>query len=380
MPPALRSASTSPAGKPSSSSRHTPSSTPRKVPHCTKCHRPRAGHPRSGCPYADTPTKSRKSTSSPSPDREANITDAFGSMRLDQLELDPPSDQDEERKAAIHSRRHSPSKLKPLPQPTLLSLSTNSSEIVAKLLQQDSLEGDTDQEDPPRPATKKLVQWQEDLESGTPFKFIPPRVKGQRRILMPGTLIPPTPDASLAFIPDNSNVKERPSEIPQQDSPISTTGSSVYAPSTTSEIITRPRQPLSRSMSQDERDSFVGSLSRVANATVYILPKSDVPEILASATNLGFYNRVALNHEDDSGLLVIGRDEKAVIRLFKQVAPKTAISGGTSPVSPTCSAPIPLPSPVSASASSSRRTSAFGAAAGAVVVGAVGTWVGLAFS
>src|SRR5487761_1748469 len=109
MPPMLRSTH----GR--SSVETTPTKSPRKVPHCTKCQRPRAGHPRQGCPY----------TESPNSHVQPNHLDITASM--DSLAISPTKS-----KMGEHRRR-------PLAQEmTLASLSTESSDILNRLLESEN--------------------------------------------------------------------------------------------------------------------------------------------------------------------------------------------------------------------------------------------------
>lgn len=121
---------------------------------------------------------------------------------------------------------------------------------------------------------------------------------------------------------------------------------------------TNHTNPIVRSMSVEEREFFVSSLTRASDATVYVVPKADIAMVHASATKLGFHARAVLGEDDDrdmQGLLVLGRDEKAVQKLSNQVAEGDRKMTG-------------------------RRSGKLRAAAGGAVVGAVGAWAGLAFS
>jgi len=123
-------------------------------------------------------------------------------------------------------------------------------------------------------------------------------------------------------------------------------------------------------MSFEQRELFIANLTRASNATIYVLPKVDIPAIQTSATNLGFHTRIFMNEdadEDPNGFLIIGPMEKPVIKLFEQVAEKAAN--------------VEISSPVCVSAVTEQGGNAtLRAAAGGAVLGAVGTWAGLAFS
>jgi hypothetical protein len=90
----------------------TPTKSPRKVPHCTKCQRPRAGHPREGCPYTQSPHSNVR----PNP---LDIT-----VSMDSLAISPTKPKRDEH------RRGRPSH-----EMTLASLSTESSNILNRLVQ-----------------------------------------------------------------------------------------------------------------------------------------------------------------------------------------------------------------------------------------------------
>ncbi|TFY63147.1 hypothetical protein EVG20_g6437, partial [Dentipellis fragilis] len=80
MPPALRSSAPNTPVAKKITPNTTPKSSTRKVPHCTKCHRPRAGHPRQGCPYADADSPPPATQ----PNEAAAISDALGSLHIEQ--------------------------------------------------------------------------------------------------------------------------------------------------------------------------------------------------------------------------------------------------------------------------------------------------------
>lgn len=352
------------------------------------------------------------------------MVNVFGSMNLGQpTALLPPSED-----ARIkRERRRSSLLTQPLapPEETLLSLSTNTSQIVAKLMEPGMWEGDTDTEidrSSPKLNRRKIVQWEDTI----PFKF-EPKARGLARIIMPGTLIAPTPEASLAMIPDNLNQQRNAPEEPKSplrfsssapsSSKISsasrrspTQSASWVGPailSTNSDIsstalsdecaIHESRtqvRPIRRSMSTQERDFFITNISNLSDATVYILPKVDIPTLVMEAANLGLYARWIMNQQDDAdpnGFFVVGKNEEAVMKLFRQLvqkaqsveSPLKSISSGNS----SSSLPIPsTPGPNSEATSkntkgSSPSKSTIGmVAAGSVVMGVVGAWASLAFT
>jgi hypothetical protein len=108
MTPTLRS-NTTPNGR--SGIETTPTKSPRKVPHCTKCQRPRAGHPRQGCPYTQSPRHA------------AQPVNQDLSASMDSLAISP-------RRTKLDERRRLPAH-----EITLASLSTESSDILNRLIQ-----------------------------------------------------------------------------------------------------------------------------------------------------------------------------------------------------------------------------------------------------
>ena len=142
MAPTLRSSA--PSTPITSTTSDTPTVTPRKVPQCTKCKRPRQGHPRSGCPYSDSPLKEKQNNIEKGPVVATNIIDTLGSMHI--TSTNP--ERVEDTKATIRSRRRSSIQPPQLaPGETLLSLSSDSQEIVERLLQPGMFDDDTDDDD-----------------------------------------------------------------------------------------------------------------------------------------------------------------------------------------------------------------------------------------
>ncbi|KAH9965819.1 hypothetical protein BC827DRAFT_1180080 [Russula dissimulans] len=106
MAPTLRSNMSTPGR---SGIETTPIKSPRKIPHCTKCQRPRAGHPRQGCPYMQSPNL-------PVQPMDLDIT-----TTMDSLAISPT-------RRERHGRP-------PAHEMTLASLSTDSSDILNRLLE-----------------------------------------------------------------------------------------------------------------------------------------------------------------------------------------------------------------------------------------------------
>ncbi|KAF8076770.1 hypothetical protein FPV67DRAFT_1472628 [Lyophyllum atratum] len=329
MAPSLRSsAPNTPSGK-STTGSESSAVTPRKTPVCSKCKRPRAGHPRSGCPYVDSPSNGR-TTQTPPVAAAKDIVDALGSMQLS----GSTPERDEDTKATIRNRRRSSLAAALAPAPSLLSLDSESQEIVERLLRPGMFDDDDFQTDAGG-TVARVVQWQDTLAATS----VKPKAK---RVKMPGTLTSPSPESSMGSFPVDKTDK---SAAPAA----STIADAVDA--TPSPPLRRPK-PLVRSMSVEERDVFLSSLGNSSGATVYVVPRDDIHSTHAEAIKLGFQARIVLGKDksDPQGLLVLGRNEAAVRRLYEQVEVER------------------------------KKSSSFRAAAGGAVVGAVGAFAGLAFA
>ncbi|KAG6844529.1 hypothetical protein H0H87_006185 [Tephrocybe sp. NHM501043] len=322
MAPTLRSSAPNTPDSKSAGGKGPLSVTPRKAPVCTKCKRPRAGHPRSGCPFTDPATTNVDHTSPFAVSGKALI-DALSSMQLQS----PTHDQDDS--AIIRQRRRSSHAL--APTESLVSLDTESQEIVERLLRPGMFDKLIDYDETPE-ITGKVVQWQESLT--------PTRSK-RSRIKMPGSMASPSPYSSQESIK-----LEEPALLasPSDAEP-------VHLDSSTP-LITRSTRPPARSMSTEQRETFLKSLSESSGATVCLVSREDIHKQHAEAIKIGFHARIALGKDDrdTQGLLVMGRDEAAVKRLYEQVLVER------------------------------KKSSGFRVAAGGAVVGAVGAFAGLAFA
>jgi hypothetical protein len=258
------------------------------------------------------------------------------------------------------------------PSDTLLSLTTSSHEIVETLLRPGALHDHEEEEmepedsqasDTPTRKAARIVKWQETLRAVTPPEKKPIRYpKSSPDSPMPGTLIVP----NASFFQSQDSIDSKPSSI-EVNFPISPS-SDVPSPVPTPKK-TRTR-PLVRSMSMEQRDEFLSRLGPVSSAMIHVLPKADIYAIADAAQKLGFIAAVATNNneEDEESLLVLGREEVEVAKLLALVqrAEDTKIRQTNSKDSAT-------EKPRSSS-------STMKVAAGGVVAGAVGTWMGLAFS
>ncbi|KAK0491495.1 hypothetical protein IW261DRAFT_93041 [Armillaria novae-zelandiae] len=239
----------------------TPTSTPRKAPQCAQCGRPRAGHPRQGCPYAAAAAKDD------SPPEEANITDALGSMKI---QTSPPRHDDpdttdpwelEDFKAAVRQRRRCESSQRAaiVPSESIASISTSSSEILNMLLH------DIDAEDEDDKVKKMVVKWQDVLS--TP-KAKPRKSRAKERT-MPCTF-PGTAPSVASAVPHPTVTEPPVTPKPAETKEPVLDSSAVDIPPSP----TPSPKPLTRSMSSLQRSSFIDSLnSRYKQTTAYLLPK-----------------------------------------------------------------------------------------------------------
>jgi len=291
MTPVLRSTTTM-HGR--SGTEITPTKSPRKTPHCAKCQRPRAGHPRQGCPYSPSPNSRAQQN-------HLDITASIGS-----LEISPTKTK----------------RLRPSAEMSLASLSTESSDILNRLLESENTRN------PLSFLDKNVDASHSPTFHRNPSSSTKPRFKEGR--IMPGTLITPQPSFSTEMPPTQ--------EIPHFDSDCDSKTSVVA--------------PLPHCMSTEERTAFLdglAELSRAPPATVYAIHSRELPHIAKSATNLGFHTGTMLSETAEEGLLILGRDSTAVENLLYKLSRDSQQSG-------------------------------FRAMAGGAVAGAVATFTGLALA
>lgn len=310
----------------------TPTATPtRKAPHCRKCKRPRAGHPRSGCPYVED--------NNPAPTREAtpehdNITHALNSLRIT-----TPPENDGANKENIESR---PQPVARRPLATRLSLSTTAGEVFERLRRHDENQNQLPLHDISRRQSRiaSIEEWQHSVAMAMASES---DTDGSGNCS--GPLI--VEDASDIF---SSNVYPR----------RSSRGESRNGASLSSRSKASARRPLVRSMSMEEREAFVRSLNDASDATVYVLPKADINDVHATAVKLGFRTRIVMNEkdtEDLQALLVLARDQETFEWLSQKIEKEDREATAMK---------------------HSRHTLSF--MAGGAVIGAVGAWASLAFS
>ncbi|KAI0254819.1 hypothetical protein BJV78DRAFT_1183135 [Lactifluus subvellereus] len=297
MAPTLRSSTT--PGR--TGMETTPTKSPRKTPHCAKCQRPRAGHPRQGCPYAQSP----RSDVQPTP---LDITES-----MDSLAISPTKT-----KRDGHRRRP------PAHEMTLASLSTESSNILNQLLQP------------------------EDARERDAFSFEDGKSPFREGRVMPGTLITPT----QSFFFDTPPVIET---VQSNGHNHSDSKASVVVPLLSPPPMGASALPLARSMSVEERMTFLdglAELSRGPPAAVYPIHVHELHHVAESARKCGFHTGTVFPKTGsmEEGLLILGRDLRAVEDLLAKLSQETP------------------------------KQSGIRAAAGGAVAGAVATFTGLALA
>ena len=279
MAPVLRSTTSTTTVRGRSDMEITPTKSPRRTPHCSKCQRPRAGHPRQGCPY------------SPSPNSRAQKTHLDITASLDTLEISPSKTKLGERRRRL-----------PATEMSLASLSTESSDILNRLFEPENTRN------PLSSLDKNVDASHSPAFHRNPSSSTKPLFKEGRT--MPGTLITPQPSFSME-IPSTQEIPHFDGEFDNKTSVVSRPHSPAAAP------------PLARCMSMEERTTFLdglAELSRAPPATVYAIHVQELPHIAESATRLGFHTGTMLSESAEEGLLILGRDSVAVENLLSKLS------------------------------------------------------------
>lgn len=350
-----------------------PQSTPRQPPRCKTCHLPRKGHPRQGC-NVDSP----EGASPSSPQVAEDIEDDFKYLHIEaDVKIREP-----------RRPRRSSVKPTPLTQPSLASLGSDSSEILNGLLQPGMMDSNLDVDEEDRRAHAERMK-NINVVAGTPG----PKSGRKSAVRMPGTLITPSVQsmqsneathASLlsddldrkptilmpgAFMtttstpqkPTDNSSYEYIIEKYEPESPVSTQPNSRPLSRASSTSSTNTAKPLMKTMSWEERGSFLDELcrnSRAPPASVFTLPMSEIYSVEQSALKRRFHCRVVdLKNSSGDGWLILGMDKDAVEALF------AGLQGGI----------LKTPEPKVGGGG-------FRAVAGGAVAGAVATWGGLAFA
>ncbi|KIJ20453.1 hypothetical protein PAXINDRAFT_166508 [Paxillus involutus ATCC 200175] len=289
-----------------------PNSTPRRIPHCTKCHRPRAGHPRSGCPYVDASDPPSPSTTKPI-SKGAQASSAGDDEILEELSslhiISPTKDNGKTPVKGKDQRRLSV-RFALVPQETLASLGTTDSELVGQLLQPGMMSDDVT----PGDMDSKVLSWRKTLYDGEKVDGpTRPSTPEERKPLsghagsspsrrMPCTLT--TPTASLTVTEPLTDQGIGGSALDMNET--------IYL---LPDLDVKKLKPLARSMSVEQRSLFLDRLSHsssTAPATLLSISLSDVDNVRSDAEQVGFIVRVLPNQEDDKKWVILGSDQKAV--------------------------------------------------------------------
>ncbi|KAG2073577.1 hypothetical protein BDR04DRAFT_1141130 [Suillus decipiens] len=353
----------------------TPGTSPRRTPHCKSCHRPRQGHPRSGCPYIE-PTMSDQSSGA-----TEDIVDELSSLRIVNCNDERSSLSTETPTQSKNLKRRLSVRFALLPAGSLASLSTTSSEIVEKLLQPGMMsnvsDGDDDDDDDDdddgddgddggggggggdRNGQRAIIKWKRTLISpesppedtlqltsgagNEPYATNHTSSGTSLSRRMPCTLRTPTPSLvstePLSSHPTSDSIDMNKTVFLDSDSE------------------SKPN-PLARTMSADERSLFLDNLTQssgVAPAMLFSVPLIDLKAVQYDAEKLGFSVRVLPNGSlQEHRWVILAKEGDAAKFLEQRLTEEEA---------------------------KERKTKGnLGVAAGGALVGAVATFTGLAFS
>jgi hypothetical protein len=208
-------------------------------------------------------------------------------------------------KAKLGERRRRP----PAAEMSLASISTESSDILNKLLEPENTRNPLSFIDKNVDASYSPA-FHRNPNSSTKSRFKEGRI-------MPGTLITPQPSFSTEM-PPTQETPHSYGDFDSKTSIVSQPQSSAAAP------------PLARCMSMEERTGFLdglAELSRAPPATVYAIHAQELPHIAASATRLGFHTGTMLSESAEEGFLILGRDSAAVENLLSKLSQEKQQSG-----------------------------------------------------
>ncbi|KAG2155113.1 uncharacterized protein EDB93DRAFT_1131317 [Suillus bovinus] len=335
----------------------TTGTSPRRTPHCKTCHRPRQGHPRSGCPYIESAISGQTNGAT------EDIVDELSSLRIVNPNDERSSLSTETPTQSKNLKRRLSVRFALLPAGSLVSLSTTSSEIVERLLQPGMMSNESDDDDDDGDGDgdgqRAIMQWRRTLTSPElPLEETPDLSSGaankpcatghassgtglSRR--MPCTL--ETPTVSLV-----------------STEPLSSHPTSDFIDMNETVFLDadceRKPNPLARTMSADERSLFLDNLTQssgIAPAMLFSVPLIDLKSVQHDAEKLGFNVRVLPNESSREHRWVILAKEGDAAEFLQQRLTEEEEKG--------------------------RKTKGnFGVAAGGALVGAVATFTGLAFS
>ncbi|KAI0005124.1 hypothetical protein BJV74DRAFT_881016 [Russula compacta] len=203
-------------------------------------------------------------------------------------------------KVTLGERRRCP----PTHEMTLASLSTDSSDVLNKLLEPENMRDPfafLDKDVDASPSSE--FHWNPNSSSRPPFK------SGR---IMPGTLTP-----SPSLLTEVFPAQETPRSNDHFDSKVS-----VIMPP---QSLQAAAAPFARLMSMQERTAFLdglAELSRGPPATVYTIHAHELRHIAESASTLGFHTGIVhpKTGTGEEGLLILGRDLGAVKDLLAKLS------------------------------------------------------------
>ncbi|KAI6003577.1 hypothetical protein EDD15DRAFT_2507174 [Pisolithus albus] len=281
----------------------TPGSTPRRAPHCTKCGRPRAGHPRSSNPPSPS-DKSKPAAAATPPHASDDIADDLSSLHI----VNPADEAGSVTDRTGRLNRRLSVRFALVPAETLASLSSSSSEIVERLLTPGIMDDTCNSDDYGAVLKWKKTLIDADHASHEPAARVITAVDEEKKPIqvtgkllsrkMPGTLF--TPTASLAStepLPEGNiggsiNMDDTIFLLPDPD-------------------VKKPK-PLQRTMSIEQRSLFLERLSRSsesAPATLVSIPNDDVASVRRDAEKIGFIVReLSGGEQDGQRWIILGTD------------------------------------------------------------------------
>ncbi|KAG2042097.1 hypothetical protein BDR03DRAFT_990459 [Suillus americanus] len=334
-----------------------PGTSPRRTPHCKTCHRPRQGHPRSGCPYIE-PTMSDQTSGA-----TEDIVDELSSLRIVNSNDERSSLSTETPTQSKNLKRRLSVRFALLPAGSLASLSTTSSEIVERLLQPGMMSNVSDDDAADDggdcDSQRAIMQWKRTLTSPESPPEDTPELSSRSgnephttRHLSSGTGLSRRMPCTLR-IPTPSLVSTEPlSSHPTSDS--ADMNRTVFL----DPDYERKPNPLARTMSADERSLFLDNLTQssgVAPAMLFSVPLIDLKAVQYDAEKLGFSVRVLPNGSSREQRWVILAKEGDAAEFLEQRLTEEEEKGR-------------------------KAKGNLGVAAGGALVGAVATFTGLAFS
>ncbi len=197
----------------------------------------------------------------------------------------------------------------PAAQVSLASLSTESSDILNKLLEPENSRDPLSFLDKNVDASHSREFRRNPSSSSKPFF--------KEGKIMPGTLI--TPQSSFSTeIPPTQEMTHSDRDFDSKALVVSRPQSPATAP------------PLARCMSMEERTAFLDGLTELSHAppaTVYAIHTQELRHIAESARRLGFHTGTVLPESAEEGLLILGRDSVAVENLLSKLSPDPQQSG-----------------------------------------------------